>query len=704
MTTRNNHRPWALAAVFAMAVAFAADALAADFFVSTDGNDAWSGKPAKPTKDKKDGPFATLQRARDAIRKLKKDGGLGEHDVRVLVAEGEYALAKPLELTAEDSGTEKARIVYRAVPGQRVVLSGGKRVTGFVPVKDAAVLKRLPEAARGKVVRADLKALGVTGYGSPKGGGLELFFNDQAMTLARWPNEGFVRIVEEAGGKKFAVRGRKGDKVGKWIYEGDRPKRWADEKDIWVHGYWFWDWSDQRHKVKRIDTEKRLMEVEPPYHHYGYRKGQWYYAYNLLAEIDEPGEWYLDRDAGVLYFWPPSPIETGKAVVTVLPSCITMKDVSRVTVQGLTIEAVRGAAIRISGGRDNRIVGCTIRNIGGGAISVSGGKGHGVIGCDMYGMARGGVSLRGGDRKTLTPAGHIAENNHIHHYGRVHRMYQKAVSLSGVGNRASHNLIHNAPHMAIGFSGNDHVIEYNEIHSVCYESNDAGAIYSGRDWTMRGTVIRHNFFHHISGFEGRGCVGVYLDDMFCGTTVYGNLFYRVSRAAMIGGGRDNVVENNLFIDCVPSLHIDNRAQGWASDHVNTTMKTRLEAMPYKQPPWSLRYVDLVKIWEDEPAAPKGNLVVRNVSIGGKWDGVHGGARKYQTIHDNLVDVDPRFATPDRFRNRGMPRPTDFALRPDSPAFSVGFTPLPLERMGLVADPTRAAWPPEHTVRWTARGE
>ena len=112
-----------------------------------------------------------------------------------------------------------------------------------------------------------------------------------------------------------------------------------------------------------------------------------------------------------------------------------------------------------------------------------------------------------------------------------------------------HNLIDNAPHQAIGFAGNDHLIELNEIHTVCYESNDAGAIYAGRDWTMRGTAIRHNYFHDISGFEGRGCVGVYLDDQFSGTEVFGNLFYKVTRAAMIGGGRDCTIANNIFVDC-----------------------------------------------------------------------------------------------------------------------------------------------------------
>ena len=143
-------------------------------------------------------------------------------------------------------------------------------------------------------------------------------------------------------------------------------------------------------------------------------------------------------------------------------------------------------------------------------------------------------------------------------------MYHAAVLMNGVGNRVTHNLIHDAPHMAINFGGNDHLIEMNEIHDVCRESNDAGAIYGGRDWTMRGTKVRYNYFHHISGFEGRSCVGVYLDDQLSGIEIRGNLFYKVTRAAMIGGGRDCSIVNNVFVDCVPATHVDARGLNWAA--------------------------------------------------------------------------------------------------------------------------------------------
>ena len=176
--------------------------------------------------------------------------------------------------------------------------------------------------------------------------------------------------------------------------------------------------------------------------------------------------------------------------------------------------------------------------------------------------------------------------------------------LGGVGNRITHNLMHDAPHMAIAFGGNDHVIEFNEIHSVVYESNDAGVMYAGYNPTMRGHQIRYNYLHHIYGHQSRGCVGVYLDDMFCSANIFGNVFYQVPRAAFIGGGRDSTIENNIFVDCKPAVHVDARALGWAAAGVETLRK-RLKEMPYEQEPWRSRFPQLLRYLDDEPAVPKG---------------------------------------------------------------------------------------------------
>ena len=603
---------------------------------------------AAPNAAHSDGPLGSLVAARDAIRRLKRSGPLPAGGVVVELAAGTYEIAGPLDLAAEDSGTAESPIEYRAAPGAEVRLLGGRIVKGWKPVIDPAVLGRLDPAARGQVLQADLKAQGISDLGTIKPGptwgqsepGLELFFRDEPMTLARWPNEGFVRIPAVLGPTPVDVRGTKGCREGLFAFEGDRPRRWVGEPDIMLEGFWFWDWADQRLRVQSIDTDKRMITLESkPEHHFGFRKGQWYYAYNLLSELDRPGQWYLDRQTGVLYFWPPGPIDAGRPTVSLLPRLATLKDVAHVTLRGLTIECFRGTPLIVSGGHHVRLAGCVFRNLGGSAVTMSGTE-SGVIGCDIYNVADSGVSINGGDRPRSSRPGCTWRTATSGISAAGTRSTSRPCRCGGVGNRVAHNLIHDAPHMAIGFSGNDHVIELNEIHSVVYQSNDAGVMYAGYNPTMRGHEIRYNYIHHIYGFEGRGCVGVYLDDMFCSAHIHGNIFYKVPRAAFIGGGRDNTVENNVFVDCSPAVHVDARALGWAAAGVEL-LKKRLREMPYDREPWRSRFPQLAAYLDDEPAVPKGNVVARNVCWGGKWEDVEKKARPYVAFRDNLVEGDPR---------------------------------------------------------------
>ena len=648
-------------------------------YVATDGSDEHTGTRARP--------FRTLERARDAIRTLKKADGLPTGGVTVILRGGVYERGSTFALTKQDSGTAEAPIVYRAARGEEVRLVGGKVVATWQPVADGATRDRIPAPARAHVLQADLRALGIADFGQVKGGGLELFFNDQPMPVARGPNDGEIRIDDLRGGDqiKHPRDGTTIDRIGKFTYKGDRPRRWVGEKNLWLHGYWYRDWAEDRQKVAKLDADKRLIELAPPYHHYGYRKGQWFHSLNALSELDLLGEWVIDPEAGTLYFWPPSPIERGRGAVSVLATLVSVKHASHVRLEGLVLEVARGTAVTVSGGTGVLVAGCTLRNLGGWAARIAGGTAHGVASCDISGTGGGGISLSGGDRKSLTPSGHHALNNHIHHFSRVKRMCQPAVSLAGVGNRVAHNLIHDAPHQAMSFGGNDHLIELNEIHHVCHEANDGGAIYAGYDWTTRGTVIRHNFMHHVTGLKGRGCVGVYLDDMSSGTTIAANVFYKVTRAAFIGGGRDCTVENNLFVECTRAMHMDARAMGWAKHAVNGKLKERLEAMPYKSALWRSRYPRLVHTWHDEPAAPKGNLIARNVFYQCKpWDDITKVARPYATVEQNLVDEDPLFVDAETL---------NFQLQHDSPAYKLGFQRIPFEKIGLYRDKFRRSLPP-----------
>ncbi len=685
---------------------------AMNLYISPSGNDSWSGRLANPNRSRTDGPFATLERARDAVRALKRSNGLPKGGVTIHLRAGVYSRASSFTLTEEDSATADSPITYRAYRREKVVLSGGREIGGFTPVTDPAVLERLDPAARGNVLQTDLRAQGISDFGrmTRRGfgqaivpAGLELFFQDRPMQLARWPNgDEWTKIVAAPAGQEG----------GKFTYAGDRPSRWKSRDDIWVHGYWTYDWADTYEKVKSLDTAQRMVETEPPHGVYGYSPGKRFYFLNILEELDSPGEWYLDRQSGILYFWSPAPLDQGKTVVSLLEApLLSLEKTSHITFQGLVLECSRGPGAVIVDGAYNRIAGCTLRNLGTFAVSIGGnhrdyqtaiyndstlnrqaGAQNGVLGCDIYQTGDGGILLGGGDRKTLTMGGNYAVNNHIHNYSRWSRTYRAAVTVDGVGNRVAHNLIHDAPHNAILLGGNEHLIEYNEIYRVCLQTGDAGAFYMGRDFTMRGNVIRHNYFHHITRLlEGGGgfvdVMAVYLDDCASGTTVFGNLFYRAGRAAMIGGGRDNTIENNIFVECTPAVHVDGRGLGWAKfwfDGRDSTLMDRLKAVQHDQPPYSLRYPALANILQDDPAVPKGNRILRNVRAGGTWLEMFDNLNdRIVLFENNFTEGDPRFVSLEK---------RDFRLKPDSPVWKLGFKAIPVEKIGLYKDAYRTALP------------
>ena len=656
----------------------------AGFYVARDGRDGNPGTESRP--------FATLEAARDTVRKLKQSQGLPQGGVTVWIRGGTYVRERSFELGEADGGAPGAPVLYRGYANEAPRLLGGRILRGFEPVTDTPTLQRLPEAARDHVLAADLRAQGMTNFGELRSRGfgrslvpahLELFFGGQPMTLARWPNEGgFEKIAgfPEVSSKGDDHGGKIGGLEAGFLYAGDRPRRWQSSRDLWVHGYWAWDWANSYERVDALDLDQRLVKTAAPYGLYGFRKGQRFYFLNLLEELDQPGEWFLDRQSGRLYFWPPSRIEGGGVLVSVLDQpLISMNNASHVTIRGLVLEASRGQGIRVQGGASNQIIGCAIRLMGNNGVQIEGGKGHRVAVCDIENTGDGGVSISGGDRPTLTPGGHLVENCHFQKQGRWSKCYVPAVLVGGVGHRVAHNLIHDHPHCAILFNGNDHVIEFNEIHHVALETGDVGAIYTGRDYTYRGNVIRHNFIHDTGGV-GMGSMGVYMDDCVSGTEIFGNVFYRVQRAAFLGGGRDHRVVNNIFVECTPAVSLDGRGLDKSPvwhNMVADYMKQRLADVPealYRQ-----RYPALTTLDQYYPLAeagipPENNIIEHNISVGGKWLDVYWHAdAKLQQIRDNYVGDDPGFVAPDQM---------DFRLKPDSPAWKIGFKPISLDQIGL----------------------
>jgi len=695
-------------------------------------------------------PLATLEAARDAIRATRSTEGLPEGAI-VRVAAGSYVLAHTLALGAADSGTATAPVRWEAQPG--AVISGGRTVTS-APLTDEATLARLPAAVRARVRVIDLRAQGISDFGTiaQRGNpGLELFFRGRRQPLAAFPNEGWLLIadVPQTGAKRFnegLAREKRFDGVpagrpyGRIPYAGDRPAHWSADNEIFAHGYWTWDWSDAFQRVASIDTAKHEITFAEPHHNYGYTKNQRYRFLNVLEELDAPGEWVLDRARGRIVFLPPEEPRAGDIAVSLLETPLVHLDgASHVVFAGFTLEASRGTGVLVTGGEDCTLAGLELRNLGGEAVTIEGGHAHTVQSCDFHDLANGAVRVVGGDRRTLTPSGHRVLNNHIYHASQWLRTGQYGVTIDGVGHLVAHNLVHDLPFEAFYLRGNDHVLEFNEIHRVCLETGDAGGIHTGRDYTWRGNVIRYNYWHDLKGPGLHGVTAVYLDDFSSGFTVHGNVFYRAGRGVQVGGGRDNAVTNNLFVECEPAVHLDARGLGWASNYFNGDypwLFDRFREIGGDQPPYSTRYPRLVSLLGDQPAVPKGNVFRANLSWGGRWMDIydywafdfHGVTElrdnwiadaafvRRRAVKENFWD--PYYLNIDGeqgYRTWGRDEPetqrefADNRLTPDAPGSfdsvtlrftphdaaalqKIGFDPIPTEKIGLQVDAWRKTVP------------
>jgi len=595
-----------------------------DLYVSLDGISNANGT----IKD----PFLTLESARNKARNLK------ENSVNIWLREGKYYLTKTFELNNEDTRTKYTPLKISAYQKEKVSLVGGKVVKNWQKLTDEVILDQLPVESRQSVMVTDLTSLNIQNYGTAKGGGIELFHNGKPMIISRWPNEGFSRIKDLVEPGTQVIRNYVGSKTGAFYYDNNRSLRWVNEKDMWAHGYWFWDWSDEKQKIKSIDTANKIILLEEPYHSYGYRKNQNYYVYNLLSEIDTQGEWYLDRNSSLLYFWPVDNSKINTSVVSTLDNLVLVKNTQYISLQNISFEVSRNILAKVEGGSNNSFISCSFLNSNKDAISITDSPNSKVESSELAFLGASAIIIRGGDRQTLTAANICAVNNDIHDYGINNPSYSAGVTLSGVGNCIKNNNIYNAPHSAILFSGNDHMIEYNDIHDVVQQSNDAGAIYAGRDWTMRGNVIRYNYFHNINGFENNGAVGVYMDDEMSSSQIFGNIFDNVSLAILIGGGKYHTIENNLFINANRSILIDGRGLGWGAGNLEQ-LTTRLEAVPYRSSIWKNKYPMLYTINDFELRAPIGNVIKNNLFFSENWNDVKAESIEYTTIVNNYEVFD-----------------------------------------------------------------
>ncbi|MBO7358989.1 MAG: right-handed parallel beta-helix repeat-containing protein [Clostridia bacterium] len=604
-------------------------ALAGDIFVSPNGSDGGDGSSARP--------FRTISRAQKAARLLAAASG----SATVCVGAGIYS--ETLDFDAADSNC-----AYRPAGDGEVILDASEEIgpdsfgayRGNILVCDLKTEGITPEEI------GEIKYIGMFGTqarydGYVPGDNVQLYMGGRRLEIAAYPAKGFLKLkdVRDQGEPNMYPihtylpenAAKRNPRAGEYVMDeatNARVAGWEHKDELWIYGYPAVDWADCSCPVK-VDTSTssifpRCVSVYAAY------PGGLYRFLNVFDELRCPGQYYIDRRELKLYLIPPEGCEGGKVHLCLKerPS-VVIDGADGLSIEGFTLRHGRGDAITARGS-GLLLKDLVIRSFGGNAITIEGFR-NTVSGCELYRLGKGGIKLKGGDPKRLVKADSVAENNFIHDNGEIYMVYTPCVSAWGCGLTVAHNEICHAPHTAILYYGKYITVEYNHVHHVVRHASDAGAIYSGRDWTNVGCRVNYNYVHDIGDGDFTPD-GIYFDDMLSGQECRGNIVVNVRKNGLLmGGGRDNVIENNIFAHCLNGIKFDDRARdavvgnGWAKAVLdpNNEIWTRLKSIPVNEEPWSSLYPgmarlhgDLMRVDDPDFAPnPSGCRVNGNIIIG-----------------------------------------------------------------------------------------
>ncbi len=682
---------WRVSSVSAQELAQAAaskqdapDALT--LYVSPTGNDSWSGRVAEPNADHTDGPLATVAKARDAVRSAKAASGHLTQPVTVVLRGGVYHQPEPIVFSAIDSGTNECPITYQAYPGEYPIISGGRVIGGWERDDSAQSQSR----CEGRLWRAAVPAVQAGG----KWNFNQLFVNGQRRTRARVPNKGsFLRTdgpSSNDNSREF------------YFHEGD-VKEWNALREVIFVVYHSWETSI--HHVRHIDPQACVVEFhEPaPWGMGTWERQQRYYVENVFEELDEPGEWYLNRATETLYYYP-LPGESMADVEVVAPAVTsTLVTFDADVSQGETVEHLhfRGISflhtnanltrlrnagqgeinqpglIMASGLRNASFEDCTIAHTGAHAIWLGAGcedtriqRGH------FHDLGGGGVYIGGGwGLHESVPAQRIVVDNNFIHDGShlFHGAHGVWIGRSSY-NEVTHNEISNFDYTGIscgwswGFqpsSAHHNILDYNHIHHL---GNGDGLSDMGGIYTLGispGTTERYNHVHHVYSYAhvSHGS-GLYPDEGSSEIVLENNVVYRVRTCPLFQHyGKGNIVRNNI-------LALGGEGQ-------------------------------LQRCREDLPChyIAEGNIVYGDIRqmLGGVW--TNGDWKLGRNVYWSTAGA-PQFTDMDfeTWQTKGKDAGSivadplfvdavndDFRLKPNSPAVKLGFQPINLSSTGLYGD-------------------
>lgn len=651
------------------------------FYVAPSGNDAWSGKLAKTNGIMKDGPFATIRRAIEAVRQLKGKGKM-EKPVFVYVRGGRYFLSEPIVFAPEDSGSPNAPIIYAAYPGEIPVLSGGQLITNWKRDERGLFTALLPQVHEGKWNFR------------------QLFINNERRYRARTPDTGYYQISELPGVDTNTNYQTPANNFR--FAPGHITSRWTNLTDVEVVVLHYW--VDTHLPILSVDDIARIVtfsrnsrrRLTESFRGSTYAR---FYVDNVYEKLDKPGKWYLNRKTGVLSYMPKQGENLSRAEVIAPRLTYLMsfdgqpennKFIEYIQLRGLTFSHnewelpandagdVQGAnmvpgTITAQGLHNSQIENCTFKNLGTYAIELGNGcVNNSINGNEIEHMGAGGIKIGGGDANSsilIQTSDNQVTNNHIHHIGEIfHGGIGILLTHSG-HNRIAHNEIYNTYYTGIatgwvwGYKSSvsiKNTIEYNYIHNIGQGLlNDMGGIYLLGP--AEGTEVRNNLVCDINAYAFGGW-GLYTDEGSTGILLENNIVYRTSH----GGynhhyGRDNIVRNNIF--AFGQKQQITRIKD--EDHIGFTFERNI--VYWNDGPL------LSRNWQGDGYRFNRNLYFKRDGTPiqfGEWSFAEWQAKGQDK--EGLI-ADPMFVDPPN---------GNFGLKRGSPALKLGFHPIDTSEIGL----------------------
>lgn len=680
-------------------------------YVAADGDDSNPGTI--------DAPFATIEKARDTIRGLKADNALAKDGACVYLRGGTYNILQGIEFGKEDSGTYDAPITYRSYPGEEVNLVGGITIdySQFKPVTDSSVLSRLSDqSVKNKLVYINLFDLGlkeipepewvgyytyqydmpsILGKEKPEAIASELVVNGNAQTVARYPNGSDVLTISGVKSQGSIVRNWWYDKEGTegYVEEEDRIpapivfsvndsriKNWTKAENALVWGTFVYSWADQSLPIESIDTNELMITTKYP-SVYGVAKDQQVYFYNMLEEIDVPGEYYIDVKSGNLYYYPVDETIDDIRLTTLEDNMFTLDKAEYISIAGLNMSYTRSGMVKATDCKGCEVLNCDISLSGRQAVTVQGDSYDcRVANCYIHNV-NGGVYMRGGEQETLTSGNNIVENCEFESCDRLQKASNGALQIWGCGTIVRYNKMHESEQQIVYLNGNNHEFSFNEVYNAVTNTDDMGALYAGRVLTNRGNKITYNYFHDIGG-EERGIVGVqavFLDDFWSWAHISGNVFEKIKGSAIKLAGSHNAVVNNIFIDIDTSAAELNRSYDYGMTTTDLEFRAQLENSPYiYDDVWVKSYPEIVNVIDSDGKLDINNNITAKNNVLYNTPDIKTSTEiaATATLENNIKFAkDPGFADI---------KAKNYTLNKDAEVYDEipDFKPIPFTRMGM----------------------